>query len=80
MIHMRCTRRKGAAVMARYKNSCFAYSKELKRCTALKDFYAPKPRASCRGCPFYKTREQFERDRANAEERAFGAIGRRQLS
>ena len=43
-----------------YNEDCFAYRPGW--CSALKDFYSPADKYQCRGCPFYKTREQYKSD------------------
>lgn len=40
------------------KNDCFAYSSMRHRCETLKDFYSGLER--CKGCPFYKTKAEYE--------------------
>ena len=51
---------------------CFGYSELKTDCTVLKEFYVSLPYNSCRGCPFYKTAEEFMRDREDAERRNLG--------
>ena len=43
-----------------YNEDCFAYRPGW--CSALKGFYSPADKYQCRGCPFYKTREQYNSD------------------
>lgn len=43
-----------------YNEDCFAYRPGW--CSALKGFYSPADKYQCRGCPFYKTREQYKSD------------------
>lgn len=49
-----------------YNEDCFAYRPGW--CSALKGFYSPADKYQCRGCPFYKTREQFVKDNERCRE------------
>lgn len=49
-----------------YNEDCFAYRPGW--CSALKGFYSPADKYQCRGCPFYKTREQFIKDNERCRE------------
>lgn len=56
-----------------YNEDCFAYRPGW--CSALKGFYSPADKYQCRGCPFYKTREQYKSDLIRAAGTVFEKYG-----
>ena len=60
-------------VELRYNEDCFAYRPGW--CSALKGFYSPADKYQCRGCPFYKTREQYKSDLIRAAGTVFEKYG-----
>lgn len=56
-----------------YNEDCFAYRPGW--CSALKGFYSPADKYQRRGCPFYKTREQYKSDLIRAAGTVFEKYG-----
>lgn len=56
-----------------YNEDCFAYRPGW--CSALKGFYSPADKYQCRGCAFYKTREQYKSDLIRAAGTVFEKYG-----
>ena len=56
-----------------YNEDCFAYRPGW--CSVLKGFYSPADKYQCRGCPFYKTREQYKSDLIRAAGTVFEKYG-----
>ena len=49
-------------VELRYNEDCFAFNSQKRSCEILKQFYSCCSRDQCRGCAFYKPREQYKSD------------------